>query len=502
MGKHKIVLSILVQLLFIGGLFSQSLNIPLNNDLQFQYEDSIYNGNTLHHTSVKPFMQSNIGITDYKNDSTKTIFTNGVISPIINGIVGNNSYNAGIGIGIKSNIGKSFAFELNPNINWSIFPAFYDGRINEVSIPHYGIYSKKRITYVYPDFTGYLSYSPNNYFNFQFGKYKNFFGDGYRSLLLSDNSNSNWFLKGSVEIWKIKYTIIYNYFEDIDCNDNTYNLHDKYSTVHHLSWNIGKRINFNLFETVIWHGEDTSGYRGFDVNYLNPIIFYRPVEFSLGSPDNVVMGGGYKLRIAKTNHIYGQVLLDEFKLSELKAKSGWWGNKYGYQIGFKTYNLLNIKHLFWLVEYNRMRPFTLSHWSSLENWGNYYQAMAHPLGANFDEFVSIFKYPYKKWLFKIKAIYSRHGEDFNHDIVSNNSTNYGGNIYRSYKDNINEYGNTMFQGNLISLTQINISTSYMLMPAWNLRAEVGITYRNVYNTTDFYYYGGIKTNIFNNEIDY
>ena len=501
MGKQKIVLSILVQLLFLGGLFSQSLNISLNNDLQFQYEDSIYNGKTLRHTSVKPFLQSNIGITDYKNDSTKSIFTNGVISPVLTGGIGYSQsdlvYNSGIGIRVKSNIGKQFAFDVSISENYNRYPLLYDNRITPVSIPHYGAYNVNNHDYIYTDFNGYLSYSPNSYFNFQLGKYKNFFGDGYRSILLSDNSNSNWFLKGSVDIWRIKYTIIYNYFEDIDCNDNTYKLHDKYSTVHHLSWNIGKRINFNLFETVIWHGEDTSGYRGFDVNYLNPIIFYRPVEFSLGSPDNVVMGGGYKLRIAKTNHIYGQVLLDEFKLAELKAKSGWWGNKYGYQIGFKTYNLLNVKRLFWLIEYNRMRPFTFSHWSSLENWGNYYQAMAHPLGANFDELVSIFKYPYKKWLFKIKAIYSRHGEDF-----PNDSINYGGNIYRSYNDNINEYGNTMLQGNLISLTQVNISASYMIMPVWNLRAEAGIIYRNIYNTTDFYYYAGIKTNIFNNEIDY
>ncbi len=497
MGKHIIL--IFFTTVLIGNILSQSLNIPLNNDIQFSYEYEIYNSDSNYHTSVKPYLQSNIGISNYKNDSSTSIFTNGLVSPIINGIIGRNSFFTGVGFSIKSNIGKKFGFEINPSYNWSILPSFYNEKVTQVSIPHYGKYINKGQTYSFADFSGYLSYSPNNYFNFQLGKYKNFFGDGYRSLLLSDNSNSNWFLKGSVKIWKIKYTIIYNYFEDIDCNDNTFNLHDKYSTTHHLSWNIGKYVNFNLFETVIWHGKDTSGYRGFDVNYLNPIIFFRPVEFSLGSPDNVIMGGGYKFKIGKLNFIYGQVLLDEFKLAELKAKSGWWGNKYGYQIGFKTYNLLNIKHLFWLTEYNRVRPFTYSHWSSLENWGNYYQALAHPLGSNFDEFVTLIKYPYKKLLFKTKLIYSRHGEDYN---LSIDSTNYGGNIYRSYNDNVNEYGNAMFQGNLVSLIQLDVSTSYIVMPKWNLRFELGIIYRNVYNTSDFYYYGGIKTNIFNNGIDF
>jgi len=492
MEKHIIIIFLLCSLTM--SIFSQSFNIPLNRDMQFPYEYEIYNGDSLYHTSIKPFFKVIKGKTNDKN-----IFTNGVIVPIINGVVGTNSYFTGIGFRATSNIGNKFTFELNPSYNWAVFPNNYNVKINEVSIPHYGKYKKSGDKYRFANFSGYLSYSPNNYFNFQLGKYKNFLGDGYRSILLSDNSNSNWFLKGSVNIWKIKYIIIYDYFNDIDCNDNTFNLHDKYSTIHYLSWNISKRVNFNLFETVIWHGKDTSGYRGFDVNYLNPIIFFRPIEFSLGSPDNVIMGGGFKIKIAKSNHIYGQILLDEFKLAELKAKSGWWGNKYGYQIGFKTYNLINIKHLFWLAEYNRMRPFTFSHWSSLENWGNYYQALAHPLGANFDEFVTLIKYPYKRWLFKIKTIYSRHGEDYN---LSIDSTNYGGNIYRSYNDNTNEYGNTMFQGNLINLTQINISTSFMIMPSWNLRFEAGIIYRNVYNTSDFYYYGGIKTNIFNDEIDY
>lgn len=498
MVKQLTLIILIIQIAFLEIAFSQNLNIPLNNDLQFKYENSIYNSDTLHHTSIKPFLQT------IKNDTTnKNIFTNGIISPVLTGMASgsknNFSYNLGIGIHVKTNVGKKFAFDVNINQNRTKLPNYTKNRITEVSLPHFGKYYITDNTYNYTNFSGYLSYSPNNYFNFQFGKYKNFLGDGYRSLLYSDNSNANWFLKGSVDIWKIKYTIVYNYLEDIDFNNNTFDLHNKYSTAHYLSWNIGKRINFNLFETVIWHGKDSSGYRGFDVNYLNPIIFYRPVEFSLGSPDNVIMGGGFKIRIAKSNHIYGQVLLDEFKLAELKSNNGWWGNKYGYQIGFKTYNLANIKKLFWLIEYNRMRPFTYSHWSSLENWGNYHQAMAHPLGSNFDEFVSIAKYPYKEWLFKVKFVYSRHGEDYNH---TSDSTNYGGNIYRSYNDNVNEYGNTMLQGNLASLTQLNISASYMIIPAWNLRFEMGLIYRNIYNNSDVFYYGGIKTNIFNNNIDF
>ena len=36
--------------------------------------------------------------------------------------------------------------------------------------------------------SGYISYSPIKEFNIQFGQGKHFIGDGYRSMLLSDNS--------------------------------------------------------------------------------------------------------------------------------------------------------------------------------------------------------------------------------------------------------------------------------------------------------------------------
>jgi hypothetical protein len=57
----------------------------------------------------------------------------------------------------------------------------------------------------------------------------------------------------------------------------------KYSTMHYLSFAPGKRLNISLFESIIWQMADSTFQRGFDMNYLNPVLFYRPVEFTLGS---------------------------------------------------------------------------------------------------------------------------------------------------------------------------------------------------------------------------
>jgi len=507
---------------------AQNLFVPINNDASFIYEYEVYNKQENFHTSIKPFNISEIKNYAQINNQykTKKLLNFGdslrfiEISPIINlgasTNLNNTAYgNLGLGFGINTQITHNLSLSFNTAYN-----SVYFTNINEFQgkyTPHFGQLVKTNgnsVTYSY--FRGYMSYSPGKYFNFQFGKDKNFWGDGYRSILLSDNSEAYWFLKGSVNIWKIKYTILFSSLQDIDSEYGNFNqpsintsLEDKYSTTHFLSWNIGKRFNFNLFETVIWRGEDSLGYRGFDVNYLNPIVFYRPIEFSLGSPDNVIMGGGFKFKIGKSNHLYGQFILDEFKLAEIKAQNGWWGNKYGFQLGIKTYNLFNIKKLYALIEYNRVRPFTYSHGNSLENWGNYYQSLAHPLGANFTEQVLILKYPHKRFLFKIKTVFSQHG--LNHDNnasgtelheLNKYNTNYGGDIYVSYNDRVNEYGNTQNQGYLKKYSYFDISASYIVVPNWNLYFNMGLMNRNAYNGNNFMVYFGFKTNLYNNDIDF
>ena len=68
----------------------------------------------------------------------------------------------------------------------------------------------------------------------------------------------------------------------------------KYMANHYLSWNVSKRLNVGLFESVIW---DNSNDRGFDVNYLNPIVFFRAIEFESGQDaGNAILGASAKYK--------------------------------------------------------------------------------------------------------------------------------------------------------------------------------------------------------------
>ena len=89
-------------------------------------------------------------------------------------------------------------------------------------------------------------------------------------------------------------------------------------------------MNLSLFESVVWQDKDTLLNRGPDINYFNPFVFFRPVEYGIGSADNSLIGAGLKITIDKQFLIYSSFILDEFYLIEIRTRNGRWGNKYGF----------------------------------------------------------------------------------------------------------------------------------------------------------------------------
>ena len=214
--------------------------------------------------------------------------------------------------------------------------------------------------YDYPVAEAYLSYSPNKTFNFQFGHGKNFIGDGYRSMFMSDAASPYPFFKINTTFWKIKYTNTWLWLRDVRpevTNDGVFRT--KYMATHYLSWNVTKKLNIGLFEYVIW---ENSNDRGFDINYLNPIIFYRAIEFSTGSRGgNAIIGLSGKYKFNDRFSMYTQLMIDEFSTDEIFSGNGYWGNKNGFQIGAKYHHAFGVDNLHLQAEFNAVRPYTYSH---------------------------------------------------------------------------------------------------------------------------------------------
>jgi hypothetical protein len=270
----------------------------------------------------------------------------------------------------------------------------------------------------YFDARGYITFNAAKFIDISFGYDRNFIGSGYRSLFLSDFSAPATFLRLNTRIWKFNYQNLFMELNSAQRLNGDQLLPKKYAAMHHLDLGVTKWLNVGLFEGIVFGRTNH-----FEFGYLIPVIFYRSLEQQNGSFDNSVAGIDFKANVARRFQFYGQLLLDEFKLSEVKSNRGWWANKFGFQLGAKYIDAFNIRNLDLQVEVNRVRPFTYSHNDSVANYTHYNQPLAHPLGANFQEFIGTARYqPAPKWLLYGKAIYYFQGLD-------TALTSFGGNIF-------------------------------------------------------------------------
>lgn len=141
------------------------------------------------------------------------------------------------------------------------------------------------------------------------------------------------------------------------------------------------------------------------MSYLNPFIFLRPVEASLDSPDNAVIGFSGKYKLFEHLALYSQFVLDEFESKNFFSSTGSSRNKYGFQIGLRGSELLGIKKLNYLLESNNVKPYTYSEQNAIINYAQNNEPIADPLGANFREFIGILNYSIGRFDFSAQGNY-------------------------------------------------------------------------------------------------
>lgn len=401
------------------------------------------------------------------------------------------------GVTLRGMIGKKVGFATFLTDNQERGPLFFQQQVaNFRAVPGVGFYKPFKTSGVdYFDARGYITFNAAKAIDIQFGYDKNFIGNGYRSLFLSDWGNSNLFLKINTRIWKINYQNLFMELMPQFKKAGDTLLDRKYAAMHHLSMNITKWLNVGLFEGVIFGRKNR-----FDFQYLNPIIFYRHIEGTVGSPDNALAGFDFKANIAHRAQLYGQLLLDEFILSEIKNNPTSWVNKWGIQVGIKYLDAFGVKNLDIQLETNRVRPFTYSHNDTISNYTHYNQPLAHPLGANFQEALAIIRYqPAPKWNVYLQAIYYYQGLD-------SAGKNFGGNIFRDYTTRSMNDGFKIGSGNKATCFNGYVQVSYELKE--NLFVELSGQYR-MYKTllapassNSTIITGGIRLNMFNRRYDF
>ena len=388
-----------------------------------------------------------------------------------------NTYINSRGFYVNGNLGRNFWFYMDFTENQAQFQEYFE-EISEKyrvvpSLSNYKHETGKDIDY--QTATGYIGFNISKWFDFQLGKTKTFIGDGYRSLLLSDAACAYPMIKMNVTAGNVKYMFMIAQLRTTDRHKTSnHGFTTKYSFTHYVDWNFCNRFAVGVFENVVmatWRND--GDYRGIDWEYINPFIILRPGEFNAGSPDKMLVGLNAKFVAADWLSFYGQLMFNEFRLSELMSDKKYWSNKYGYQIGLRTKDLFRVDGLDWLMEFNYVRPFCYSQYEGMATYTHHGGPLAHPLGANFKELVSSVTYNHKRLSVRGQFNYSQYGGDFPNDTLS-----YGHDPNIASVKRNSQYGVKILQGDLNKIVYGDFAASFLLNPRSRLNATLGMRFRS------------------------
>lgn len=348
---------------------------------------------------------------------------------------------------------------------------------------------------------GEVAYTPNSLFHFRAGHGKQFIGEGHRSMLLSDNAINYPYFRIETTFGKVKYVNTWAMLNDIrDSVRVGGNYAKKYLSMHYLSVNIGRGFNIALFEGLMW-GSELNEF-GFDLNFLNPVILYRPVEFAQGfTGGNILMGLNTSYRFRNGMQAYAQFAMDEFTFSAVRNwGEGSWLNMMGGQLGLKWGDAFGARGLFLRAEYNLARPYLYAHRNPITNWGHYAQPLAHPWGANFEELILQAHYRRGRWEAQARFHAGQAGRD-------RGGENFGGNIFNSFDERATDTGVFTPHGAVSRLQYLDAELAYLFNPSYNLRLRLGARLRRETGDAPLFpnseqVFFGLSTNVYRSYQDF
>jgi hypothetical protein len=415
---------------------------------------------TKDYTFYADILIDNVFGKDFKDDSAPSAFK--PFGYLIKTPLGINTR----GFQIGGTLGTKFSFYTSAYENQAIFPRYYNTYVNATGFVPGQAYDRsfgkpqKDYSYV----TALLSYTASKHFNVTLGQDKNFIGDGYRSLLLSDFAANYPMLRATANIGPVQYMMMWTYLQDIKAPkfDDFGSNRRKYALYHYLDWNATKSLSLGFFNAVVTPEADDQGNRhGFDANFINPLFFTGGGKAA--TPNNVLLGFTGKYKIFNKNALYAQILLDNQKAAGGASKSS-----NGYQVGVRGGDLGGVKNLSYLFEFNTVKPYTYTDANTLSSYTFYGDPLAHPLGANFREFVGLLNYSIGRLDFQGQLNYAKYGLD-------GAGENNGQNINAPYA--VASPTAKVGQGIATDLYYAEGTVSFLVNPKYNLRFELGGLYR-------------------------
>jgi len=244
---------------------------------------------------------------------------------------------------------------------------------------------------------GNIIYKPFKVLTLSGGNNQHFIGDGYRSMLLSDNSYSSPYFQANYRFlpkWEFVYlrSKLMNLLRKPASTSVEAYYEPKGYAVNYLSFQATKKLSISLFEGSIYsRGDSITSKRA------NP-LFYNPVPvigaFILKDSEiNSILGLNIGYTATNSLRIYGQLAYNN--------KS----NGIGTQLGLRLSEPFKIKQFFAQLELNYASNDLYSSKTSRLNYSHYNLPLAHIKGQGFVEGVFRTNYEWKRLYFDLKSIY-------------------------------------------------------------------------------------------------
>ncbi|MES2628102.1 MAG: hypothetical protein V4616_03950 [Bacteroidota bacterium] len=449
----------------------------------------------------------------YYGDSTGVNFS---VDPLMNFHFGISPSSAGPadtlysmntrGIKLEGNIGKQFTFVTMFYENQGTFVPYVDQYIREtgasIGMGRVKAFKDKSDSWLYravgmrskPGFdfamaTGMIVYRPIKHAEIWFGHGKNFIGSGYRSLLLSDNSVNYPHLRLSYGFWgnRLRYQVIYaqlstgRRYTSFSGTEGAFITKD--ATINYLTFSQSKRFEIGLFESTLWRRYQNNRQTPLDAMRFNPLIWVNSLSQGLSAQNNAMVGMTILYRPWRDVTMYGQLMLDGPR-------------KNGAQVGISKANLL-VPNLFVRGEVNIVSRGSYATTDSLDNYTQFRQPLAHPMGAGFTELTGTVGYRYDRWVFNVQSSVA---------VFPGGYDGYGRNLLYPDQQNIETQTVSNQPVSPSSYYFVNPTIGLIVNPSRNLQFTLGGIFRKV--TTEqadvksSYIFVGLSTNLNNLYFDF
>lgn len=243
--------------------------------------------------------------------------------------------------------------------------------------------------------TGLLVYQPCKKVVIIAGNSSQFIGDGYRSMLLSDNALPAPYFKINYKIsakWEINYMRMraLNLVRKNASNSVEAYYDPKAFSVNYFTYHFTPKIALSFFEGILWTMGDSVQTTGVNPLFFSPVPFLA--EFTQSNKNiNTILGINISVASINKVKIYGQFALGSVH------------NAFAYQIGMRAYSPFGWKKSMIQLEFNKASETMYQSTTARLNYSNGNLPMAHSAGAAFNELVFRFNTEFKRCYLDVKS---------------------------------------------------------------------------------------------------